>query len=226
MAKDPEKTFFEDLPEALGFDKIALQKREKVEEFCYVVNRAVRELRSCYNDLIDRIESSVLDALSIEEYDYSEYVVEIRQRFASVNEHLLTDRLKEFYNHVMAEFDNRKEWYQSICYTALEQPLERLRDDQEEKLVHNLVTLFRECEKYSDISRMGVAANDNEECFSVDMVATRGKNLSSQTFRLPKTEESKADELEKLLDEALANTDNDNVAICTLLRVLNKKMAK
>lgn len=108
----------------------------------------------------------------------------------------------------------------------MEQPLERLRDDQEEKLVHNLVTLFRECEKYSDISRMGVAANDNEECFSVDMVATRGKNLSSQTFRLPKTEESKADELEKLLDEALANTDNDNVAICTLLRVLNKKMAK
>ena len=75
MAKDPEKTFFEDLPEALGFDKMALQKKEKVEEFCYVVNRAVRELRSCYNDLIDRIESSVLDALSIEEYDYSEYVV-------------------------------------------------------------------------------------------------------------------------------------------------------
>ena len=96
------------------------------------------------HDLIDRIESSVLDALSIEEYDYPEYVDEIRQRFASVNEHLLTDRLKEFYNHVMAEFDNRKEWYQSICYTALEQPLERLRDDQEEKLVHNLVTLFRE----------------------------------------------------------------------------------
>ena len=226
VAKDPEKTFFEDLPEALGFDKIALQKKGKVEEFCYVINRAIRELRSCYNDLIDRIESSVLDALSIEEYDYSEYVVEIRQRFASVNEHLLTDRLKEFYNHVMAEFDNRKEWYQSICYTALEQPLERLRDDQEEKLVHNLVTLFRECEKYSDISRMCIAANDNEECFSVDMVATKGKNLSSQTFRLSKTEESNADELEKLLDEALANTDNDNVAICTLLRVLNKKMAK
>lgn len=45
-------------------------------------------MRSCYNDLIDRIESSVLDALSIEKYDYSEYVVEIRQRFASVNEHL------------------------------------------------------------------------------------------------------------------------------------------
>ena len=226
MAKDPEKTFFEDLPEALGFDKEALQDKEKVEEFCYVVNRAVRELRSCYNDLIDRIESSILDALGIEEYDYSEYILTIRRRFASVNEHLLTDRLKEFYHHVMAEFDNRKEWYQSICYTALEQPLERLRDDQEERLVHNLIVLFRECEKYADISRINADGKGDEECFSVDMVATKGKNLSAQTFRLPDMEKAKADNLEKLLEEALASTDNENVAICTLLRVLNKKMAK
>ena len=225
VARDPEKTFFEDLPEALGYDKNSLCDKDKVEEFCYVINRAVKELRSCYNDLIDRIESSILDALGIDEYEYAEYILTIRHRFASVNEHLLTDRLKEFYHHVMAEFDNRKEWYQSICYTALEQPLERLRDDQEEMLVHNLIALFRECEKYSDISRMNIS-DSNEECFAVDMVATKGKNLSSQTFRLPETEKAKADELERLLDNALASTDNDNVAICTLLRVLNKKMTK
>ena len=54
----------------------------------------------------------------------------------------------------MAEFDNRNEWYQSICYTALEQPLERLRDEQEEKLIDSLLMLFHECEKYSDISKV------------------------------------------------------------------------
>ena len=124
----------------------------------------------------------------------------------------------------MTEFHNRKEWYQSICYTALEQPLERLRDDQEEKLVHNLIMLFRECEKYSVISQMDI--NSDEECFSVDMVATKGTNISSQTFKLTKTETEKADELEMLLNNALANIDNNNVAICTLLRVLNKKMSK
>ena len=79
---------------------------------------------------------------------------EIRKRLAHVKEYLMTDRLKEFYQHVMAEFDNRNEWYQSICYTALEQPLERLRDEQEEKLIDSLIMLFHECEKYSDISKM------------------------------------------------------------------------
>lgn len=99
-----------------------------------------------------------------------------------------------------------------------------MRDDQEEKLVHNLIMLFRECEKYSVISQMDI--DSDEECFSVDMVATKGTNISSQTFKLTKTETEKADELEMLLNNALANIDNNNVAICTLLRMLNKKMSK
>ena len=226
VAKDPEKTFFEDLPEALGFDKESLHDKDKVEEFCYVVNRAVRELRSCYNNLIDRIESSILDALGIEPCEYAEYIQTIRNRFASVKEHLLTDRLKEFYHHVMTEFDNRKEWYQSICYTALEQPLERLRDENEEKLIHNLITLFHECEKYSDISKMSESGDEAEEYFSVNMMATKGRNISAQTYRLPQSEQSKSDKLEKLMDKVLEEADNDNVAICTLLRMLNKKIAK
>ena len=107
----------------MGYDKEALQNLDKVQEFCYVINRAVKELRSCYSDMIDRVEGRLLETLGIDSYDYSEYVEEIRKRLAHVKEYLLTDRLKEFYQHVMAEFDNRNEWYQSICYTALEQPL-------------------------------------------------------------------------------------------------------
>ncbi len=221
-AKDPEKTFFEDLPEALGYDKEALQNPDKVQEFCYVINRAVKELRSCYSDMIDRVEGRLLETLGIESYDYSEYVVEIRKRLAHVKEYLLTDRLKEFYQHVMAEFDNRNEWYQSICYTALEQPLERLRDDQEEKLIDSLLMLFHECEKYSDISK--VAEDESDEIYSLDLVSTKGSNIHSQTFRLPESEMQNAEELEKSIDKLLDGFGNDNVSICTLLKILNKKL--
>lgn len=223
-AKDPEKTFFEDLPEALGYDKEALQDPEKVQEFCYVINRAVKELRSCYSNMIDRVESRLLDTLGIETYDYSEYVVEIRKRLANVKEYLLTDRLKEFYRHMMAEFDNRTEWYQSICYTALEQPLERLRDDQEEKLIDSLITLFQECEKYSDISKM--AEDEKDEVYSLDLVSTKGNNIHAQTFRLPESDKAKSEELESHINQLLAGIGNDNVSVCTLLKILNKKLGK
>lgn len=223
-AKDPEKTFFEDLPEALGYDKEALQDSKKVQEFCYVINRAVRELRSCYSDMIDRVESKLLETLGIETYDYAEYVVEIRKRLAYVKEYLLTDRLKEFYHHVMTEFDNRTEWYQSICYTALEQPLERLRDDQEEKLIDSLTTLFQECEKYSDISKM--VEDEKDEVYSLDLVSTKGNNIHAQTFRLPESDKVKSEELENHIEQLLTGMDNDNISVCTLLKILNKKLGK
>ena len=189
-----------------------------------VINRAVKELRSCYADMIDRVEGRLLETLGIESYDYSEYGVEIRKRLAHVKEYLLTDRLKEFYQHVMAEFDNRNEWYQSICYTALEQPLERLRDDQEEKLIDSLLMLFHECEKYSDISK--VAEDESDEFYSLDLVSTKGSNIHSQTFRLPESEMQKAEELEKSIDKLLDGIGNDNVSVCTLLKILNKKLGK
>ena len=55
-----------------------------------------------------------------------------------VKEYLLTDKQKEFYHHVKTKYDTRKEWYQSICYTILEQRLDALRDEQEDKLVDDL----------------------------------------------------------------------------------------
>ena len=223
-AKDPEKTFFEDLPEALGYDKEALQNPEKVQEFCYVINRAVKELRSCYSDMIDRVEGRLLETLGIESYEYADYVAEVRQRFSGVKEYLLTDRLKEFYQHAMAEFDNRTEWYQSICYTALEQPLERLRDDQEEKLIDSLIKLFRECEKYSDISK--VAENESDEIYSLDLVSTRGNNIHSQTFRLSENDRKKAQELEAHITKLLDGMGNDNVSVCTLLKILNERLGR
>lgn len=223
-AKDPEKTFFEDLPGSLGYDKEALQNPKMVQEFCHVINRAVKELRSCYSDMIDRIESRLLETLGIATHDYTEYVIEIRNRLANVKEYLLTDRLKEFYRHAMTEFDNRTEWYQSICYTALEQPLERLRDDQEEKLIDILIALFQECEKYSDISK--ISGNEKDEIYSLDLVSTKGCNIHSQTFRLPESDKEKAEDLEQAINRLLVEIDNDNVSVCTLLKILNKKIGK
>lgn len=223
-AKDPEKTFFNDLPEALGYDCEALQDPHKVQEFCYVINRAVKELRSCYSDMIDRVESRLLATLGIAPCDYAEYVIEIRKRLANVREYLLTDRLKEFYRHVMTEFDNRTEWYQSVCYTAIEQPLERLRDDQEEKLISSLTALFLECEKYSDISK--VAEDECDEIYSFDMVSTHGSSIHSQTFRLPESDKAQAQLLERSISKLLDSTGNDNVSVCTLLKILNKKLGK
>lgn len=221
-AKDPEKTFLEDLPEALGYDKESKNGEQFAKEYAFIINRAVKELRGCYNKLIDRIEQRLVEVLGLSSYEYSEYVVEIRQRLSAVKTYLLTDRLKEFYNHAMAEFDNRTEWYQSICYTALDQPLERLRDNQEEKLIEELIELFKECEKYADISK--VKTDNDDEVYSFDLVSADGDVVKPQTYQLNSKDKAESQKLEDSLNAVL--NGHDDLAVVTLLRMLKGRMNK
>lgn len=196
-AKDPEKAFLEDLPEALGYDDEKLKEEKSVQDYCYVIQRAVRELRSCYNDLIDRIEENLIEKLGFESGEYAEYITEVQRRLSKVKPHLLTPRQKEFYQHAMAQFDNRNEWYQSVCYAVLDTPLERMRDEQEPKLHDDLVFLFKECEQKAILSE-------------------------STNYKIDETEEAKSNALEAKIDAIL--TGDNNLDVYTLMRILQKRL--
>ena len=222
-AKDPEKAFFEDLPEALGFNQEKLKQEEFIREYGNIIQRAIRELRTCYTGLIDRIEERIIDGFDLQSGDYNEYVAEIRNRLAHVKTYLLTDKQREFYHHVMTEYDNRLQWYQSICYTILEQRLETLRDEQEEKLVDDLIYMFRTCEKYSSISQK-TDDLDKNDAYSFDMVTNRGTNIRTQTYILPEKDKQQVADLEAQINGLLSG--DTNLDVCTLLSILNKKMNK
>lgn len=222
-AKDPEKAFFEDLPEALGYDSSSLKQKNFIEEYGNIIQKAIRELRSCYTQLLDRIEERLVDSLGLQSYEYNEYVSEIQKKLRGVKVYLLTEKQKEFYHHVMTEYENRTLWYQSICYTVLEHRLDSLRDEQEDKLVDDLIYLFRECEKYADISRKTDDIN-KDEAYSFDMVTNRGINLRTQTFILPEKDKLRAVKLEEKINQILSG--DNNIDVCTLLAVLNKKINK
>lgn len=196
-AKDPEKAFLEDLPKALGYDVERLKDANAVQDYCSVIQRAVRELRGCYNQLIDRIENNLIESLGLESGEYTEYVKEIQQRLSKVKINLLNPRLKEFYLHVMTHFDNRVEWFQSVCYAVVGIPLERLTDDQEPKLHDDLVFLFRECEQKAILSE-------------------------SLKYKIDEAEEKRSKMLEEKINNVL--TGDSNLDVYTLMKILQKKI--
>jgi hypothetical protein len=220
-AKDPEQAFFEDLPEALGFEQEELKQEESIREYGNIIQRAIRELRTCYTGLIDRIENRLINDFDLQSGDYNDYVQEIRSRLAHVKTYLLTDKQREFYHHIMTEYDNRILWYQSICYTILDQRLDSLRDEQEEKLVDDLIYMFRTCEKYSSISKKAEDLDKND-AYSFDLVSNRGTDIRTQTYILPEKDKKRAQELEKKISQLLSG--DINVDVCSLLAALNKKI--
>lgn len=196
-AKDPEKTFFVDLPNALGYEEGMSDNVQFVEDYCNRLQNAVRELRSCYGELINRIESRLLSALNLGEYPYEEYIVEIHQRFSHVKTCLLTEKQLDFFNHVMTNFDDRQEWYQSICYVILDHPLEQLRDEEEDALIDNLIFLFKECERQAILSQ-------------------------SIKYQVNPEEQQKAEELAQKIEKLLSG--DNNLDVYTLSCLLKKRM--
>ena len=194
-AKDPEKTFFEDLPEALGYNKE--NNDQFIDEYCYVIQRAIRELRKCYSQLIDRIEAHVVESLGLSSYEYPVYVEEMQTRLNKVKLHLLTGRQKEFYQHLTAQFDKREEWFQSVCYVVLGHPLDKLRDDEEPKLLDDFVYLYKECEKQAIVSE-------------------------SLNYKIDDNVQKQSELLESKIERIL--TGETNLDVYTLMRLLQKRI--
>ena len=196
-AKDPEKAFLEDLPEALGYDDDKLKDEQAMQDYCNVIQRAVYELRGCYNNLIDRIENHLTESLGLSSCEYNDYIKEIHHRLSKVKSHLLTPRQKEFYQHVMTQFGSRTEWYQSVCFVVLGAPLERMTDEQEPRLHDDIVFLFKECEQKALLSER-------------------------LDYKIDSEEEKRSQELESNINRVL--TGNNNLDVYTLMRILQKKL--
>lgn len=123
----------------------------------------------------------------------------MQTRLSKVKMHLLTSRQKEFYQHFMAQFDKREEWFQSTCYAILEHPLDKLRDEEEPKLLDDFVYLFRECE--------------------LQAVASESLN-----YKIDDNEQERSKQLESKIDRIL--TGNTNLDVYTLMRLLQKRINK
>ncbi len=88
-AKDPEDTFFVDLPRTLGFsDADLLNNDTLLTDFVNILQDSIRELRICYDELLNRVESYILKTLGLKNGDYGSYKAQIEKRYASIKEHL------------------------------------------------------------------------------------------------------------------------------------------
>ncbi len=219
-AKDPEKTFFEDLPRALGFkDSVIASNDEVLRSYVDLLQNAIRELRSCYVNLISRVENAIIDALSLKSTDFYQYKKELVDRYSCVKTYLLTDKQKTILNRILAQSTDKVTWYQSLAYVILDKQLENLLDEEEAYLIDNMVHLFKELDKFVDISNNHLEQND--KFIRVEMIANDGV-VSPQIVRLNNNKLDTAQRIERQIDKLLSG-DNE-VDAYALLTILKKKL--
>jgi hypothetical protein len=220
-AKDPEKTFFEDLPSVFGFknDSLATNK-EFMSQYQDLIKNAIRELRSCYLNLINKIEENVIEVLGLQSTNFTEYKTEIENRFKGIKTNLLSNRQKGFLNRLLMPQTDKTLWYESICFVVFDKPLVSIKDNEVTLLIETLRHLFLVLTKFIDISKIA-HKNSNSEIYQFELVSTKG-TLKPQSYILPENQKAKTTELEAKINQIL--TGDENLDVCALLRILKSKV--
>ncbi|MCP4405573.1 MAG: hypothetical protein GY801_50750, partial [bacterium] len=223
-ATDPEKTFFEDFPHALGYGVIDLKEfdNERLEAYIFQLRQSIKELQTCFSNLIDRIEKHLLEGFGYTELAFPDYRPEIKKRFATLKEHLLLPHIKGFYIRLLSDFGDKEAWIGSIVQAVLHKRLIDSQDEEEELVYERLTHAVQELDNLCEISQL-MADPAKEKVVKVE-VTSYTDGSQERLVRVPIVTEQQEHNLEKEIDTTLSKAEDRRVRISILLNLLQREI--
>jgi len=219
QAKDPEETFFEKFPKALGYSITQLNKdKNELRNYTKELTSKIREIRTCYDELVMRFEAFIQDNIIGLRIPYTEYKTELQERFIKIKKHLLLPYQKTFYQRIYSELDDNKAWLNSIAQSCIGKSLEQISDDEEIILYEKLQDLVHELDNLCEISKSGFDS-EKEIAFKLE-VTSFVEGLKKNLVRLPKSKNKDLLQLQQILTGKLTKDRQLNIA--TLAKILEE----
>jgi hypothetical protein len=222
-SKDPEKSFFEDFPLALGYTADQLQSsKEALQTYTNKLQDTIRELRTSYEDLVNRVEGFISQEFANGEHEFDRYKKTLQKRFKPLKKHLCLPHQRTFIQRIDSEIDDKKAWLNSLTQAVLGRPLDNIKDEEEIALYEKLNSLIRELDAMTRIS--GISADtDKEDVLEIEI---NGLNSASKRslIRLPKSKSKQIEDLaENLRSKLTKDKELNMMALASMLNNLMKK---
>ncbi|MBK7633053.1 MAG: hypothetical protein IPJ13_01345 [Saprospiraceae bacterium] len=132
LAVDPETTFFQSFPSALGYTLNDLTDDiSALETFALALQESIKELRTSQENLIGRIEEFIQNEVSYEKLSFDGYKQSLQNRYKSLKKHLLLDKQKTFVLRLDSELDDKKAWLSSLAQVITGKGLDNFVDEDE-----------------------------------------------------------------------------------------------
>ena len=222
-AKDPEKTFFEDFPQALGYSSVKLYNSEKyLEDYIIQLQDNIRELRTSYEELVNRVEQYLLKITGNDEKQLLEYKTELKNRFSSIKLQLFAPYQKSFYMRLTSELDDRTSWLNSLVHSLLNKNLDTINDDEEEILYSKIEKIISEFDNLCEFSKLNID-NSNEEAIKVELNSIND-SLKKDIIRMTKKEIKAIEKVEERFRDELLKTHDKKLRKYLLLKLLKEEL--
>jgi len=220
-AKELEKTFFEDFPSALGYTSNKLYNSDKyLEDFVIQLQKNIREIRTCHEELINRIESRLLEIIGNDKLGFVEYKNILINRYYSIKQYLFLPYQKTFYQRLISPLDERMSWLNSIVQSLIDKNLEQLNDDEEELVYEKLGNILKEFDNLCDFSKLGVD-KETEDAVRLE-ITLLAESPQKVVIRLPKKKLKQAKSLEDGMRKQLVSDKLVNQSV--LIKLLKEQI--
>lgn len=221
QSKDPETAFFEDFPKAMKYNITKLQNNPgNLGEFITQLQNSIREIRTCYDELINRVEQFLLEEIIGENSAFPVYKTQLQLRLKNIKKHLLLPNQKIFYQRLLSQLDDRKAWLNSIAQACIGKALDVINDDEEKLLYEKLKETIYELDNLCEISK-GDVDKEKEEIFKLEITSFID-GLCKKLIRLPK---KKTKQMLKIENDIKAKLSEDKqLNIVTLTKLLREQL--
>lgn len=220
--QDPEKLFFEEFPKAMNFDiKEILKSDDQLEEYVNKLRGSIKELRSCYDELVNRIERFLVEeVLQGKDISFDIYKMQLMQRYNRLKEHMLLPNQTSLLIRLNSPLDDRNSWVNSICQVIVGKSLESIKDNEEEILKEKIKSSLYELDNLVSIADLHEDKVD-QEVFKLQLTSFN-KGMQEETIMIPKEvaqeTEQKLQSLEKFLGR------NKKMNLYLLMSILKKQL--
>jgi hypothetical protein len=215
-AKDPEKTFFEDFPTALGYSVQELQNNKGLAEvFIKKLQEAIKEIRTSYDRLLTRFESFIIKDILGTVEEFPKYREQLINRYRGLKLHMLNTSHKTFYSRIISPLDDKTAWLTSISQACIGKPLHTISDEDEKVLFEKFADLIHTLDNLSDLSKASII-EDEEDILKFE-VTSFVEGLNKSTLRIPKAKSKEIEQKQKEIKHILGTDKKTNITVLAYL---------
>lgn len=220
-AKDPEKTFFDEFPKALGYEADdLLRSSDDFDNYIYQFQNALDEIKNSYLHLLNRIEDFISSEIIGRTCSFDEYKSELTKRYNSLKEHQLSQKQKALIQRFNSPLTDRDSWIASICQSLIGKSLDSIDDKDEEILKDNFKHYITELDNLLEIDTLEVNSN-KEDVFKVDFTS-KDSGLKPFLVRIPKEHTKEANKKMESLKKELGK--DKKIRIALLAKLLREEL--
>ena len=219
-SKDPEQSFFEDFPTALGYSVAKIQRdRAELQHFIVQLQDSIKEIRNCFDELVNRFESFLQDKYFDKPTVFEEYKIKFQKRYTNLHRHLLLNSQKSFVQRIDSQIEDKKAWLSSLAQSLTGKSLEKFKDEDELLLYDKFTNMILDLDSLNRISKSKFDEK-KEVALDVQINSFEG-GMTNKVIRLPKGKSKEVENLEAKIKEILSKDKSvDLAAITTVLKDL------